>query len=85
MSRLELFGATTVNVEVPKEEGMEGAPFTVGAAPRGKETKRTFTLHLQQNAIMTLAPRWQENVGEPKSQHHHYDQSSGPGTRLQRV
>lgn len=36
MSQLELLGATTVNVEVPKEEGMEEKPFTVKAAPRGK-------------------------------------------------
>lgn len=36
VSRLELLGATTVNVEVPKEEELEGTPFTVRAAPRGK-------------------------------------------------
>ncbi|XP_056876742.1 CUB domain-containing protein 1-like [Takifugu flavidus] len=34
-SRLELLGATTVNVEVPKEEELEGTPFTARAAPRG--------------------------------------------------
>lgn len=36
VSHLELFGATTVNVDVPKEEEMEGTSFTVKAAPRGK-------------------------------------------------
>lgn len=50
-SRLELLGATTVKVEVPKEGELEGAPFTVRAAPRGErappesplETNATFT------------------------------------------
>lgn len=34
-SRLELLGATSVTVEVPKEEELEGRAFTVTAAPRG--------------------------------------------------
>lgn len=36
VSYLELFGTTTVNIDVPKEEVVEGTPFTVKATPRGK-------------------------------------------------
>lgn len=36
VSRLELFGATTVDVDVPKEGEAEGTQFTANAAPRGK-------------------------------------------------
>lgn len=35
-SPLELFGATSVDVEVPKGEEMQGTQFTVKAAPRGE-------------------------------------------------
>lgn len=34
--RLELLGATTVNVQAPKEAELEGPAFTVRAAPRGR-------------------------------------------------
>lgn len=42
-SRLELFGATTVNIDVPKEEEVEGKPFTAQTAPRGKSLLFVFT------------------------------------------
>lgn len=39
-SHLDLLGATTVNMQVPKEEEVEATAFTAKAAPRGKRAKQ---------------------------------------------
>lgn len=57
-SRLELFGATAVNVDVPKEEEAEGTQFTAKAAPIGTSLEKDLSAKLRMLMHSRLNMYW---------------------------